>query len=176
MRLLVCTLAIALLAPATSRGQSALSGTVAAQLIGTWRLVRFEDVENPAGVRDANGQAVHPYGEKPLGLFIYTTDGHVAIQIANPANPKCVFKVDERDHLDVPVCTSEQREALVSGYIAYWGTYTVDAAAGVVVHHVKSDLGIGYTGTDQRRPFRLEGNRLLLGDGKTWTRVLERVP
>ena len=165
MRLLVCAFAIALLATATSWGQPAQSGSVAAQLVGTWRLVRFGDVENPAGVRDANGQAVHPYGEKPLGLFIYTTDGHVAIQIANPANPKCV-----------PVCTSEQREALVSGYIAYWGTYTVDAAAGVVVHHVKSDLGIGYTGTDQRRPFRLEGNRLVLGDGKTWTRVLERVP
>ena len=48
-------------------------------------------------------------------------------------------------------------------------------AAGVVVHHVKSDLGIGYTGTDQRRPFRLDGDRLVLGDGKTWTRVLERV-
>ena len=85
----------------------------------------------------------------------------------------CVFKVD--DHLDVPVCTPEQREALVSGYIAYWGTYTVDMAAGGVVHQVTSDLGIGYTGTDQRRPFRLDGDRLVLGDGKTWTRVLEQV-
>ncbi len=173
MRLLV--LAILLLAPATSWGQPPEGGSLAAQLVGTWRLVQFEDVENAAGARDAGGETVHRYGEKPLGLFIYTADGYVAIQIANLANPKCVFKVDERDHLDVPVCTPEQREALVRGYIAYWGTYTVDTAAGVVVHHVKSDLGIGYTGTDQRRPFRLEGDRLVLGDGKTWTRVLERV-
>ena len=145
----------------------------AAQLVGTWRLVRFEDVENAAGARDPQGETVHRHGEKPLVLFIYTADGYVAIQIANPANPTCVFKVD--DHLDVPVCTPEQREALVSGYIAYWGTYTVAMAAGVVVHQVKSDLGIGYTGTNQRRPFRLDGDRLVLGDGKTWTRVLERV-
>ena len=173
MRLLA--LAILLLAPATSWGQLAGRGTPAGSLVGTWRLVQFEDVENAAGERDPHGRTVYRYGEKPLGLFVYTADGYVAIQIANPANPKCVFKVDERDHLDVPVCTAEQRQALANGYVAYWGTYTVDAAAGVVVHHVKSDLGIGYTGTDQRRPFRLEGDRLVLGDGRTWTRVLERV-
>ena len=173
MRLLFAALAVSLFVPAASWSQT--SRPAASALVGTWRLVRFEDVENAAGARDVGGETVHRYGEKPLGLFIYTADGYVAIQIANPANPRCVFKVDEHDHLDVPVCTPEQREALVRGYIAYWGTYTVDMAAGVVVHHVKSDLGIGYTGTDQRRPFRLEGDRLVLGDGKTWTRVLERV-
>jgi hypothetical protein len=59
--------------------------------------------------------------------------------------------------------------------VAYWGTYTIDAAAGVVIHHVQSGISGGYAGTDQRRPFRLEGDRLVIGDGKTWTRVLERV-
>lgn len=172
MRLLFAALAVSLFAPAT---WSQTSGPAASALVGTWRLVQFEDVENAAGRRDPTGQPVYRYGEKPLGLFIYTADGYVAIQIANLANPKCVFKVDERDHLEVPVCTPEQRDRLLNGYVAYWGTYTVDIAAGVVVHHVKSDLGIGYAGTDQRRPFRLEGDRLVLGDGKTWTRVLERV-
>jgi len=173
MRLLFAALAVFLCSPADSWSQT--SGPTASALVGTWRLVQFEDVENAAGMRDPAGQPVSRYGEKPLGLFIYTADGYVAIQIANIANPKCVFKVDERDHLDVPVCTPEQRESLLNGYIAYWGTYTVDLAAGVVVHHVTSDLGIGYAGTDQRRPFRLQGDRLVLGDGKTWTRVLERV-
>ena len=175
MRQLVSALAIALVVPSISWAQPAAPASMPAQLVGTWRLVRFEDVENAAGAREAAGHTVHRFGEQPLGLFIYTGDGYVAIQIANPANPKCVFNVDERDHLDVPVCTPEQREALVSGYIAYWGTYTVDTAAGVVVHHVRSDLGIGYAGTDQPRPFRFEGDRLVIGDGKTWTRVLERV-
>ncbi len=143
-----------------------------AGLVGTWRLVSFEDFEN--------GQLIHRYGAKPLGLFVYTADGHVAIQIANPANPVCVAPGKKggptrTDDPRVPACSPEQLQALLNGYIAYWGTYTVDAAAGVVIHHVKSDISNGYAGTDQRRPFRLEGDRLVIGDGKTWTRVLERV-
>ena len=151
---------------------SALDLQAPAGLVGTWRLVSFEDVKN--------GMTIREFGNKPLGLFIYTTDGHVAIQIANPANPRCVApgkrsapggKVD----LSVPMCSPEQAQTLLEGYVAYWGTYTVDAAAGVVIHHVVSDISNGYAGTDQRRPFRLEGDRLVIGDGKTWTRVLERV-
>jgi Lipocalin-like domain len=141
-------------------------------LVGTWRLVSFEDV--------IDGQTTRPFGEKPLGLFVYTADGHVAIQIANPANPVCIapsHKLGPGSKNDrvVPPCSPEQMRALLDGYIAYWGSYTVDAAAGEVIHHVKSDIGNGYLGTDQHRPFRLEGDRLVIGDGKTWTRVLERV-
>ena len=141
-------------------------------LVGTWRLVSFEDVES--------GQTIRQFGDKPLGLFIYTADGHVAIQIANPANPACVATSKKvasarKEDLAVPQCNPEQMQALFDGYVAYWGTYTVDGAAGVVIHHVKSDISNGYAGTDQRRPFHLEGDRLVIGDGKTWTRVLERV-
>jgi hypothetical protein len=59
--------------------------------------------------------------------------------------------------------------------VSYWGTYTVGAGASVVIHHVLSDISNGYIATEQRRPFRLTGDRLVIGDGKTWTRVLERV-
>lgn len=153
-------------------GASAADLDAPARLVGTWRLVAFEDVDN--------GQTIRRFGDKPLGLFVYTADGHVAIQIANPANPVCVspgkkFGPGKIDDSSVPACSPAQMQALVDGSVAYWGTYTVDAAAGVVVHHVKSDLSNGYTGTDQRRPFRLEGDQLVIGDGKTWTRVLERV-
>ena len=120
------------------------------------------------------------FGDKPVGLFVYTADGHVAIQIANPANPTCVGATKKNRPgaaagRDLPVCSPEQAQTLLAGYVAYWGTYTVDAAAGVVVHHVVSDISSGYAGTDQRRPYRLDGDRLVIGDGKTWTRVLERV-
>jgi len=75
----------------------------------------------------------------------------------------------------LPSCTPDQARALLEAYVAYRGTYTVDARAGVVVHHVQSDARNTYIGTDQPRPFTLKGDRLVIGDGKTWTRVLERV-
>jgi uncharacterized protein (TIGR02246 family) len=152
--------------------ESMLPVTAPKGIVGTWRLVSFEDVED--------GKIIRPFGEKPVGLFVYTADGHVIIQIANPANPACYApgKKSGRGKMDdraLFACSPEQMQALLNNSVAYWGTYTVDLAAGVVTHNVLSDLSNGYAGTVQPRPFRLNGNRLVIGDGKTWTRVLERV-
>lgn len=141
-------------------------------IVGTWRVVQFDNI--------GNGKVFHRFGEKPLGLFVYTANGYVAIQISNPANPICIgpgtkYGWGRRDETNLPACTAKQMQALIDGTIAYWGTYSVNQAAGVVIHHVKSDLGNGYAGSDKRRPFRLDGDRLEIGDGKTWIRVLERV-
>jgi ketosteroid isomerase-like protein len=143
-----------------------------AGIVGTWRLVSFEDVED--------GKIVRPFGEDPDGLFVYTADGHVIIQIAHPANPHCYApgKISGRGKMDVrasSACSPEQMLELLNNSVAYWGTYTVDMAAGIVTHKVKRDLSNGYAGTDQPRPFRLDGDKLVIGDGKSWTRVLERV-
>ena len=148
------------------------NATTPADLVGTWRLISFEDVED--------GKIIRPFGEKPVGLFVYTADGHVIIQIANPANPACYApgKKSGRGKMDdraLFACSREQMQALLDNSVAYWGTYTVDLGAGVVTHNVLSDLSNGYAGTVQPRPFRLNGDHLVIGDGKTWTRVLERV-
>ena len=63
----------------------------------------------------------------------------------------------------------------LSDYVAYFGTYTVDAARGVVTHHVTADVRGEYTGTDQPRRFRIEGDTLIIGDEKKWLRRLVRV-
>ena len=152
--------------------ESMLPGGPSKGIVGTWRLVTFEDVEN--------GKVIRRFGDKPNGLFVYTADGHVIIHIANPANPICIAPSkksgpDKKDDLTLPECSPEQVRTLLDGTVAYWGTYRVDAATGEVVHSVEADLSNGYIGTDQRRPFRLTGDQLVIGDGKTWTRVLDRV-
>lgn len=154
-----------------SRASRVRTGTPQ-ELVGTWRLISFEDVED--------GKVIHRFGDKPIGLFVYTADGHVIIHIANPANPACLAPgkksgAGKKDDIALPACTPEQAQALLDGTVAYWGTYSVEIKAGVVTHHVLSDLANGYAGTAQPRPFRLDGDRLVIGDGKTWTRVLERV-
>ncbi len=71
--------------------------------------------------------------------------------------------------------TPEHALAAYNAYVAYFGTYTVDTEKHVVTHHVRGSLSPDYTDTDQPRPFKLDGGRLEIGDGKTWRRVLERV-
>jgi hypothetical protein len=58
--------------------------------------------------------------------------------------------------------TEAELRAALEGYDAYFGSYSVDARAGVVVHHVTGALFPNFIGTDQRRFFAVSGNRLTL--------------
>ena len=71
--------------------------------------------------------------------------------------------------------SAERALAAYAAYGAYFGTYTVDAPKHVVTHQVEGSLAPDYTDTDQPRPYKLEGDRLEISDGKTYRRVLERV-
>ncbi len=135
------------------------------RLVGAWRIVLFEDIDD--------GRKSYPFGEKPEGYLVYTADGHMAAVVTDPTLPSCV-PPSNTPYSKLPPCSPLQMERVLERSIAYWGTYSVDAARGVVVHHVERDLTSGLAGTDQPRPFRLEGDRLVIGDGKTWKRVFER--
>ena len=134
-------------------------------LIGTWRVVEFADL-------DKDGKWQYRFGEHPRGYFVYDATGHVHIQIMKiPALapfPGANVLVDKMP-------SAEHALAAYSAYVAYFGTYTVDAEKHVVTHHVEGSLAPEFTDTEQPRPFKLEGDRLEIGDGKTWRRVLERV-
>ncbi len=134
-----------------------------ADLVGTWQLVEFWNAKGPGQPK------TYPFGEHPLGYFVYDATGHVHIQIArNPQGPN----VSEQQRAAL---NADELRPMLDGYVAYFGTYTVDAAKGVVVHHVEGDVRREYTGTDQPRPFVLRGDELVIGDGKTWLRRLVRV-
>jgi hypothetical protein len=79
------------------------------------------------------------------------------------------------EHIDAKLPSPEHALAAYAAYVAYFGTYTIDADKHVVIHHAEDSLAPDFTDTDQARPFKLEGDRLEIGDGKTWRRVLERV-
>jgi hypothetical protein len=134
-------------------------------LIGTWRLVEFADL-------DKGGKWQHKYGEHPRGYIVYDASGHVHVQIMK-VPPLAPFPEAETGDGKQP--SAEHAFAAYTAYTAYFGTYTVDEKKHVVTHHVEGSLRPDYTGTDQARPFKLEGDRLEIGDGKTWRRVLERV-
>jgi|SRR5580704_6200911 hypothetical protein len=134
-------------------------------LIGTWRVVEFADL-------DKDGTWQYRFGEHPRGYIVYDATGHVHIQIMK-APPLAPFPEGNVSQGKPP--SAEHALAAYSAYVAYFGTYTVDAKKHGVTHHVEGSLAPEFTDTDQPRPFKLESDRLEIGDGKTWRRVLERV-
>lgn len=134
-------------------------------LIGTWRLVEFADL-------DKDGKWQYWYGEHPRGYFVYDATGHVHVQIMK-VPPLAPFSESNFDAGKMP--SPEHALAAYTTYLAYFGTYTVDTNTHVVTIHVEGSLAPDYTDTDQPRPYKLEGDRLEISDGKTSRRVLERV-
>ena len=142
------------------------SDAVQKQLIGTWKLVAFEDRKDK---HDPNSEWTYPYGKNPRGYLVYDDTGHVMIQMMKIPPPRPFASGEDKP-------TPEEAKAAIIGYVAYFGTYTVDAVKNIVVHHVEGSLDPSYIGKDQPRPFKLSGDRLLIGDDRTWRRILERVP
>lgn len=79
---------------------------LAPSLVGSWRLASYEI--RPA---DGSGSADHPFGDAPLGLFIFDPDGNYSVQLQDPAAPHT--------------------------RVASWGSYEVDEAA---VHFVLAPI------------------------------------
>jgi hypothetical protein len=119
-----------------------------------------------------DGEWRHPYGEHPRGYLVYDATGRMHVQIMKTP-PLAPFAEADFIHSKLP--SPENSLAAYSAYVAYFGTYTVDAKKSVVTHHVEGALMPEFTGTEQPRPFKLTGDRLEIGDGKTWRRVFERV-
>lgn len=136
-------------------------------IIGTWRLVEFWDRDTPAAPKQ------YAYGERPTGFFVYDPTGHVSIQIAR--GPRAPAIAAERGEDWFRASSTEELRDVVESFRAYFGTYTVDRQAGVVVHQVEGDSRALYTGTPQPRRFRLVGDSLIIGNDTTARRVLIRV-
>ena len=97
--LLVCILTT------PSYGQQSAQPTV----VGTWRLVHIES-PGPDGKPSEAPQ--------PIGMLIYTKDGHAAVQLMYPK-------------------TSLSNEFVHDGYEATFGTYDLDRAKHQLVYHVQ---------------------------------------
>jgi len=133
-------------------------------IVGSWRLVRYED-------RPGSGPAAFPFGKNPKGLLIYGPAGEMSIQIMKQPHPKVASGDEEK-------VTPLEKQSLFDAYMAYFGTYSVEAARGVVIHHVEGDLWSVFDGKDEERPFELSGDRLTIktrwqSGGRDWTGIRE---
>ena len=122
-------------------------------LIGTWRLVSLETIR-------PNGETIYPfYGKHPEGLLIYDRSGWMSVQIVSDPKPNVPTSSSREGFL---AASAADKVAAVNGYYAYYCTWTFDASAQTVTHHIRQSLYPAERETDGVRRLLLEGNRLTL--------------
>src|SRR5437879_4120841 len=99
----------------SAAGQSPPRGEVASRFFGAWRYVGTSIDGKPREGRGAN----------PKGIIYYDPNGAMAVQIAPD-------RYVERAGAET---SAEEAKAAIAGYVAYFGTYSIDEGAGTVTHH-----------------------------------------
>jgi hypothetical protein len=125
-----------------------LTANLASKILGVWMLKSREDV-------DAEGQVlIDPFfGRDPIGVLCFGPS-HFAAQF---------MKRDRSDEESVPQrVQAENNTAAVNGYDAYFGTYTVDEAAGTLATHLQGSISPVNIGKTYVREVRVAGNKLLI--------------
>jgi hypothetical protein len=123
------------------------------RFFGTWELLGTEQ-------RGAGGELVPGGLPYATGQVIYSADGRMSAHLMGPNRPTA-------DEGSREPASSEFKAQAYDSYLAYYGTYTVDAAAGVITHHIHGSLFPEMAGTEQRRHFELSGDRLTLSPPAT---------
>jgi Lipocalin-like domain len=125
--------------------EASTAPTARDRIVGAWEL-------QSRTVQRAAGEVVDDpvLSERPIGRLFYSDSGHVALQMMRQGRAQAITE---------PVAPADARNArVVLGYDAYFGTFTVDEAAGTVTHHVQGSLFPEDLGKDFVRRFRVDGD------------------
>ena len=138
------------------------------RFVGTWKLVNTEQ-------RNARGEVIPPASAAPgnpnrTGYIIYDPTGYMAVSIMPVGRTKYVGAQP----------TDDEAKAAITSYAAYFGTFSVNEAEGIVTHHLQGSLNPGMA-PDQKRFFEFSGKRLSLkppraSNGNQSRLTWERIP
>jgi hypothetical protein len=131
------------------------NGEGARRLHGAWRYLGSNTDGKPTPGRGAN----------PKGIIYYDPSGSMVVQVAP----------DKERAKAGAAPTPDEAQAALAGYIAYFGTYTVDEKAVTVTHHRQASVQPGDV-ADLVRGFEFSGDRLILRPpGTTYEVLWERI-
>ena len=82
--------------------------------MGAWTLVSVL-------AETADDRSTEPFGQNPVGIIIFSQDGHFSLFQSRTGLPKVAAN-------DRAKATPEEAQAIVAGAIAYFGTYSVSEA------------------------------------------------
>lgn len=119
-----------------------------AAFVGGWQLELWTTFH-------ADGSRDYPFGRDAIGQIMYSADGHMTCHLMTAGRAR----LDEERILDV---SDERLGRAMRGYTGYFGSFSIDAAAGIVTHHVAGAWHPDWIGREQPRHYAFEGDRLLL--------------
>jgi hypothetical protein len=139
------------------------TGNLATAILGIWKLKSREDVDTTGQIQ------IDPFlGPDPLGILCFGPD-HFAAQF---------MKRDRSHQENVPEPVQAKNNTLaVSGYDAYFGTYSIDERAGALTTHLQGSISPDNVGKTYVRNVRVVDNELIIQlhtttvDGTTITRT-----
>lgn len=164
----VSTLVLVLLTTGCSQPVVQSNTNLAAQMVGTWRLLSATQ-----RLTDGTIRADPQPGPRGAGYIMYTETSRMCAVLANPDRPKWKSEA---------VPTDAEVRVAFDGLVAYCGTYEVNESERSVTHHIEMDRVPNLAGTDRKRHVTLVGNRLVLRPAPPlppgvaeWTVEFERV-
>jgi hypothetical protein len=138
----------------------------ASQIVGTWRLVRTEQL-----MADGTTRPDPDLGANPIGYQMYEATGRMC----------SVFDNGDRPRWSRTGASAEDLRAVVQNTVFYCGSYRVDADRSVIVIQVEIGQSPNGRGTTRERRFELVGDNLTLhptplpAGVTTWSVMLRRV-
>ncbi len=114
--------------------------------VGSWSLKSFE-------YKSLDGRVSYPFGVHPHGYITYSQDGFMSVAFMTSGRPN--FKSEDLRRSD-----PDEKIAAFDTYFSYCGRYEILGEK--VIHHVEICLYPNWTGKDQERFFRFDGNQLIL--------------
>ena len=130
--------------------------TIKSQIVGAWNLLLVDQVKE-------DGTHVPLYGPNPMGILIFTPDGHYSAQIMRVSRPKFASN-------NTQTASADETKAVVAGMISHFGTYTVDEAAKTFTVHIEASSFPNWDGTKQTRNITAITDEVLTYNNKTPTR------
>ncbi len=135
---------VVLSAAAAETGSSSVA--VRSSLVGTWSLSAADDLR-------PDGSRVPAYGPEPRGLLVLGPDGRYTVQIFRSGRMRFASGDKRRG-------TAEEYKDASLGMSSHFGRYMLDEAGSTITFHIECASFSNWEGTDQKRPFTLEGDEL----------------
>jgi len=96
-----------------------------------------------------------PFGAQAKGLVVFTEEGWFSVQIMQPERPRFA-----RNNLKTGTC--EEVQAAFTGYIAYFGKYTIDLNTSIIQLEPVGALFPNWLDNTQIRSVNVSGETLRL--------------